>query len=72
MPQLTTSLPHAGYWIKHIRKVRKIKQKDLAAAVGISSTYLSLVEHNHAIPSFLLLEKICEHLKISVELTFTF
>lgn len=47
-----------GTTILALRKHRKIKQYELAEALGISGTYLSMVEKNVRKPSLNLLRKI--------------
>jgi transcriptional regulator with XRE-family HTH domain len=57
-----------GTTIQKIRKGKKLRQEDFATSVGISSTALSQIETNNAIPKQSTLEKICNELGISVEL----
>jgi putative transcriptional regulator len=47
-----------GSTIKALRKVKGIKQYELAAQLGITGTYLSQVENNLQKPSLDLLKKI--------------
>jgi len=54
-----------GKAIKQLRKEHGVKQMDLAFAVGISSTYLSLVEHGKNKPSLWLIAEIAKYFDIS-------
>jgi len=47
-----------GQRIKGIRKSDKIKQKDIAEAIGIKATYLSLIESGKINPSFELISNV--------------
>lgn len=48
------------------RKAKKLKLKDIAPGLGISSGYLSMIERNLKFPNSQLLEDICE--KVDCEL----
>jgi transcriptional regulator with XRE-family HTH domain len=37
---------HIGPRIRRLRRLRYLSQADLAAALGISASYLNLIEHN--------------------------
>ena len=49
-----------GTQIKNTRKSKSIRQDQLCGAVGISQSYLSLVENNKRKPSQDVLESICK------------
>lgn len=49
-------------FITDIRKGRRIRQKVMAKAIGISTVYLSLIEGGKKKPSLEVLERICEYL----------
>lgn len=51
-------MKHIGYVIKRLRMLHGDKQKDLAAAVGISHNYLSEIEADKKSPSIDLLDEI--------------
>ena len=48
--------------LKTIRKGKRIKQSDLAKSIGITQTYLSLIETNKRSPKFEVIEDICKEL----------
>ena len=48
--------------LKHIRKGKKINQTKFSKTLGITQTYLSLLESNKNIPSLPLLEDWCDEL----------
>lgn len=48
--------------LKVIRKGKNIRQGDLAKSIGITQTYLSLIESNKRIPSITIIEDICKEL----------
>ena len=50
-----------GERIKLARKVRRITQEDLAAAIGISDKSISAYESNRISPPLGVLEKIADH-----------
>jgi len=63
----TDFAPYLGPKIKHIRdKVRKLKQKDVATAVGCSQPTLSMLENGRADPSLDLLRRICDVLDLQI------
>jgi len=45
--------------LKEIRKGKKINQTNLAKSIGITQTYLSLIETNKRNPSIEMVENIC-------------
>ena len=55
-----------GPRIRDIRKKRKMKLKDLAAATGMSASFLSEVERGLSQPSMGSLRKICQALGVSL------
>src|SRR5580692_10785379 len=55
-----------GEAIKTLRKTNAVKQKDLAAAVAVSATHLSLVESGEQKPSVDLIDRIANHFGIPV------
>ncbi len=59
-----------GKTIKQIRKEKKISQKDLADNVGISVSYLSLIENERKKPLVTMLEKICIELEVPLPVLF--
>lgn len=59
-----------GQVISSIRKNNGIKQGDFAAKVGISQTYLSLIETNKKEPNMSVIHDISKVLKIPIPLLF--
>lgn len=59
-----------GDRIKILRINRKISQSQLANQVGITRTYLSLIENNNKKPSLSLLERIGRSLQIPLHILF--
>jgi transcriptional regulator with XRE-family HTH domain len=55
-----------GEVIVNLRKQKGVKQKDLAVSVGISATYLSLIEHNEQKPSIDVIAKIAGYFDLPV------
>jgi len=53
-----------GNAIKLIRTARKTRQGDLAAAIGVSQNYLSMLEAGKRNPSLAVLKKIADHLNV--------
>lgn len=43
---LATSEPRIGSRVQRLRRAKRISQADLAGALGISASYLNLIEHN--------------------------
>ena len=61
-----------GIAIKKLRKERvpQLRQSQLAEAIGISQTYLSLIEKGKKIPSVEIYEKIAEYFKMPLPILF--
>ncbi|MBL8014897.1 MAG: helix-turn-helix transcriptional regulator [Candidatus Doudnabacteria bacterium] len=59
-----------GRNIKTIRVSKNLSQKHLAAKVGITPTYLSLIENEVKKPSLTLIEKLSQVLDIPLTLLF--
>lgn len=54
-----------GARIRSLRQARGLTLKQMAADLGVSSAYLSALEHGHrGRPSWLLLQRICGYLDI--------
>ncbi|HEX6958061.1 MAG TPA: helix-turn-helix domain-containing protein [Ferrovibrio sp.] len=54
-----------GARIRSLREARGISLKQMAADLGVSSAYLSALEHGHrGRPSWILLQRICGYLNI--------
>lgn len=51
-----------GTAIKIRRESKGVYGRELAAAIGMNSSYLSQIERNREIPSEVLLAQICQHL----------
>ena len=51
--------PQIGGKIRRIRRTQRMSQKDLAASLGISTSYLNLIEHNRRSVTGPLLFKLC-------------
>lgn len=49
-----------GTNIKVLRTAKKIRQKDLAITLGITTNYLSMVENNSKKPSLSLIERLAK------------
>lgn len=60
-----------GKNIKVIRVNKEMTQKELADMLGITTTYLSLIENNAKKPSLTLVEKISKTLEIPLAMLFT-
>jgi len=52
-----------GSAIKARRKACRIKAKDMAADIGVTAVYYSLIENNRVIPSWGVLERIADCLR---------
>lgn len=61
---------HLGTAIKLIRTSSGLKQKDVAAKLGVTSNYMSLVENGSREPSVSLLKKLAAILGVPVGLFF--
>jgi len=59
-----------GTAIKSIRKIKGIKQNELAKSIGINNSYLSQIESNNRIPTVDLLDKIAIDLKVPLYVLF--
>ena len=55
-----------GFAIKTCREYRKMNQATLAKEIGLSRSYLCLIELNKREPNLQVLQKIAEALKISL------
>lgn len=55
-----------GMAIKLGRVQRKIKQEELAKLIGVSTSYISLIERNQRVPTIETLENICKALNMKV------
>lgn len=60
-------LKDIGQNIRCFRKKARLRQIDLAVAVGIDCSYLSGIENGHRNPPILLLNNIATVLEISLE-----
>ena len=56
-----------GNILKHLRIASRIKQKEMAKRLGISSTYLSMIENDAREPSVKLLEEYANALDVPLE-----
>ncbi len=57
-----------GEAIRTVRQRKLVKQKDLAAALGISSSFLSQIEQGKREPNLEMIKRIADKLKIPVQL----
>jgi transcriptional regulator with XRE-family HTH domain len=62
--KMEMSLLSIGKKVKEERLKRNLKQKDLAARIGISNTYLSDIEHDRVNPSLNTLKNISNALNL--------
>ena len=69
MPSLRTQF---GRKLRHLRLSRDITQERFAEEIGISVTFLGLIERGVNAPSFETIEDIAHTLKISVAELFSF
>jgi transcriptional regulator with XRE-family HTH domain len=53
-----------GNAIKLVRTARKIRQRDLASKLNVSSNYLSMLEADRRVPSITFLRKIASKLHV--------
>lgn len=60
-----------GKNIKILRASKNISQKDLAKKVGITTTYLSMIENEAKKPSLTLVEKLAQVLEIPLAVLFS-
>lgn len=63
----TPTPPTLGEAWKQARKGVDMSQEDMAARLGISESYLSLIENNHRMPPVPLLKRMAEITKHSME-----
>ena len=61
-----------GQKIREYRKIRNLKQSELAEKIGVDSKYLSRLETGLATPSFKMIEKLSIVFNIEVSLLFDF
>lgn len=57
-----------GVAIGIIRRAKNIKQKDFASLIGVTPSYLSLIESGKKDPSYSLIKKSAENLRIPLVL----
>lgn len=55
-----------GEVIVTLRKQKGVKQKDLAESLGITATYLSLIEHGEQKPSIALISSIANYFDLPI------
>ncbi len=60
-----------GLNLKTLRTSKSISQKELAKELGITPTYLSLIENGNKKPSLSLIEKFAQILEIPLALIFS-
>lgn len=60
-----------GRNLKVVRVSKRISQKELATKVGITTTYLSLIENSRKTPSLGLIERISSALGTPLAVLFT-
>jgi len=58
---------NSGLRIRQLRLAKQLKQTDLAHVVGISASYLNLIEHNRRPISETILSALCDALETSKE-----
>lgn len=56
--------------IRYLRRARKVTQRALAKAIGVSANYLTMLEHGHRHPSLKVLSAIADTLDIPLTLFF--
>ncbi len=66
MENKTDLARHIGERLREIRKGQGLNLKQLAEATGLSSSFLSRVEHGSTVPSILTLQTIADRLKVDV------
>jgi len=59
-------LPNIGLRLRHERRARRLRLKDLADSSGCSESLLSRIENSLVIPSLTTLHRLCKTLEISV------
>jgi transcriptional regulator with XRE-family HTH domain len=63
---------HIGEAVKRVRKLKKLKQKDFAKQIKISTSSLSAIEQGARVPSLRMLQKIADGFKISLPILLWF
>lgn len=54
-----------GERIRELRLERGVRQKDMAASIGVSAAYLSALEHGHrGVPSWAMIQKIIGYFNV--------
>lgn len=61
-----------GNAIKSVRRDRNQNQLEFSIGLGITQSYLSLIENGKKIPSVEMLETICKYVKIPMPILFWF
>jgi transcriptional regulator with XRE-family HTH domain len=61
-----------GIGVKTVRRSQKFNQKQFAEKVGITQSYLSLIESNKKTPSTEVLQQIAEAVEVSLPVLFWF
>jgi len=56
-----------GKKIKHLRKLQRLTQEDLAETVGLSSTYIGHIEQGRKSPSLEAITRIAKVLKVKIK-----
>jgi transcriptional regulator with XRE-family HTH domain len=60
------ALQRIGTRLHHLRQMRELRMKDVAAAAGCSESMISKIENNKAMPSLGVLHRICEVLNVAL------
>lgn len=55
-----------GMYLKHRREALKMARPDVARAIGVTSTYLGMVESGKRLPSLPMLEKLADVLQVAI------
>ena len=50
--------------LRQLREAKKLSQGDIQRRMGLYRSYISRVEHGHAVPTIETLEKICQGLQV--------
>ncbi|MBN9073050.1 MAG: helix-turn-helix transcriptional regulator [Rhizobiales bacterium] len=54
-----------GQKLRELRRERKVSQKDMASALGVSAAYLSALEHGHrGLPNWAFVQKVIGYFNI--------
>jgi transcriptional regulator with XRE-family HTH domain len=64
---MTDAPTNLGEAWRHARKAMSMSQEDMAARLGVSESYLSLIENNHRVPSIPLLRRMAQITKRTME-----